>query len=261
MKFKLFILGLLLFLSVKGFTQSDSTYTENINGRWYRTTQSYDNSGVFLGKETKIIGKTGDTSEVQQLSFSYPINLTQEWGSYSATSINMFPVVKQVYSDFGSLWETISGGVYAVELSKLFANKYVNDSTVTTARLFIFGAKYADFNIIQLNNGRLRLRGIDNPATVGVDESTYQHGFVPRSENTVVISNLPATEDSKTIFNLKALKLLVPAQAASIDALISYITSNGSLTSNVYIHYLGQTVTGKPLFKDLENKVRLVVLD
>lgn len=255
----LFVLISML-LVLPAFAQVDSVSFQQIDGRYYAVETHYDADGVLLSRNLAILG-TGDSATVVNMAVAAPANAAQTWGSSVANAINMQSLVAQMFSTWGTLYAQITGETYTVKFAQLYKARYLNGTGSAKVRVFIFGVKYADFDLVELPNGRLRLNGVDDPSTQ-VNEATYNHMFNPRSDNTVQLISLPASDASFHVKRLSELKAEMPDQASAIDAMIAHLgTPASNLTKNVFVSFTGENQAKKPRFESLDRRVRLVFLD
>lgn len=256
----LFISIILISCSNLLFSQVDSSYFVNINGSFYTNSVSYDSDGKLVSSHLDIVAN-GDTASVIQKAFADPINFAQEWAVYSANAVNMRVSFMHLQEAYGTLWEQITGKDYLIERAKFFKEAFFNGGA-PKVRLTIFGTKYADFNIVQLANGRLRLEGIDDPATPAVNESTYQYLFYPKGNNVVQIMGLPASDAALSVSKLNALKVSNPGLSTQIDAVIAGLSTPASaLNENTFIFFVGKAnKSGAAKFESLNGRVRLTYL-
>jgi hypothetical protein len=230
---------ILFFLASFAYSQVDSSYFVNINGFFYTNSVSYDADGKLVSSHLDIVAN-GDTASVTQKAFADPINFAQEWAVYSANAVNMRVSFMQLQEAYGTLWEQITGKDYLIERANFFKETFFNGGA-PKVRLTIFGAKYADFGIVQLANGRLRLNGIDDPATPAINESTYQYLFHPKGNNVVQIMGLPASDAALSVSKLNALKVSNPGLSTQIDAVIAGLSTPASaLNDNTFLFFVGK---------------------
>jgi hypothetical protein len=255
-----FFIAMLLAGCFSAVGQVDSVSFQQINGRYYSVETSYDADGVLLNRNLTILG-SGDSATVINMSVAAPANAAQVWGSSVANSINMQSLVTQMFATWGALYTQITGEVYAVKFAQLYKGRYLNGAGSAKVRVFVFGVKYGDFNLVELPNGRLRLNGIDDPQTPG-NEADFSHLFNPRSDNTVQVMSLPASDASLYVKRLTELKIELPDQAAAIDAIVAHLATPASnLSANVFVSHTGENQNKKPRFESLDRRVRLVFLD
>lgn len=251
---------MLLLIALPAFAQVDSVSFQQINGRYYSVETHYDADGVLLSRNLTILG-SGDSATVVNMAVAAPANAAQAWGNSVANSINMQSLVAQMFSTWGTLYTQITGEIYTVKFAQLYKARYLNGAGTAKVRVFIFGVKYGDFDLVELPNGRLRLNGVDDPSTQ-VNEALYSHLFNPRSDNTVQLMSLPASDASFHVKRLTALKAELPAQATAIDAMITHLgTPASNLTANVFVSFTGENQAKKPRFESLDRRVRLVFWD
>jgi len=254
---RILLLSVTLFFVTLTFAQVDSSFFEQINGKWYSVNVDYDSEGTLLDRSVKIVGTTGDSAEVVNKSFVDPINASSSWAGAVASSINGKRQVVELVSEYGGLWTTITGGNYNIARSEQFASTYLFGQDSVKVRIFLFRESYADFWLFQLGNGVLRLAGIDNPTTTEVDESTYTHNLIPYSGNSFVCQ-LPASNDALVTKRLEELKATNAGITTEIDQLITELSS--TLNQAVYFAFTEErivpgpngTTRTLPIFRNME---------
>jgi len=248
------------------YAQVDSSYFEQIDGKWYAVDIDYDADGTLLSRDVKIVGQTGDSSEVVTISRNGPINFASSWGASAAQAVNGRPQLNELTRTYGGLWETLTGGNYVTEKSSVLGPQFLFDQDSVKVRLFIFGSSYADFWLFQLPNERMRLQGIDNPATTEVDESAIVTTIVPFGTNCFMVINIPASDDAKTAKKLEEMKATNAGITTEIDQLITELQS--TLNSNELLVFseerIVQTQDGQtrqlPVFRSVDGDVAAVFI-
>ena len=237
----------------------DSSFFQQIDGSWYQVTVDYNDDGKLLDRSITLVGETGDSAEVAQLSFVGPINEASEWANLTGRSILGLGYIRNLISTYGNLWTQVTGLDYNIERSKQLATNFLQDADnsgkLDTSRvsLFLFGTNVGQYNLFQLNNGRIRLQSIDNPAT--------QYFVNPWSATSFKMINVPVNDQALTKARLEALKAANPGLSGQVDACIAAL---GSLNENPVLVFTGEIVrqNGKkyPTFQSMNGRVRIVYL-
>lgn len=261
MKNFLFLFALTLFALALNAQKPDSSFFQQIDGSWYQVTVDYNDDGKLLDRSITLVGQTGDSSEVAQLSFVGPINEASEWASLTGRSILGLGYIRNLIKTYGALWEQVTGGNYTVERSKQLASVFLSDANnngildTAKVRLFLFGENVGDYNLFQLKNGRLRLQSITTPATFYAVNPWS--GATPSFQ----IIGLPVSDNALTKKRLEQLKVSNPDLADEADLLIAQV---GMLTENPVLVFTGeiQRANGVSLktFQSMNGRVRIIYL-
>lgn len=234
--------------------QVDSSFFQNIGGSWYQINASYDAEGKLLNRNIAIVGQTGDSLEVAQLSLNGQINEASSWAATQANAIRGFSLVRQIITSYSQLYGQVTGLNTVIEKCKVLAPNFLPNGDTVTVRLFILGQNLGKHYLFQLNNGRLRLQSVDNPATF--------YNVNLWSANSFQVLNLPAGDDALAKAQLTALKAAKPELTVNIDACIAGLSAG---LSNPVLVYIGnvrrQDGRELPTFESTLGRVRMVVIE
>lgn len=257
----LFIIALTLFAFGLNAQKPDSSFFQQIDGSWYQVTVDYNDDGKLLDRSITLVGETGDSAEVANISFVGPINEAAEWANLTGRSILGLGYIRNLIQTYGALWEQVTGLNYTVERSKELATAFLQDANndgvldTTRVRVFLFGDNAGDYNLFQLANGRLRLKSITTPATFYA--VTPWSGSTPSFQ----IMGLPVSDNALAKKWLEQIKVSNPDLADEADLLIAQV---GTLTENPVLVFTGeiQRQNGVTLktFQSMNGRVRIVYL-
>lgn len=244
-------------------TPIDSAYFQKIGDTWYEITADYDENGKLIRRLVEIVGETGDSSEVAQLSRNAPINMANQWANNAGQAINGLVYVRQLIRDFGGLWESVTGsgaGGYVTERSSELGSQYLEGADSLgrkKCRIFIFGASQGNFYLTQLPNQRMRLTSVSDPGLF--------YAFVPWSQNSFQIVGLNSSNEALVAKRLGELKSSIPSISAQLDEAIAALGSFKDNPTFVLTGEVVRNVNGQQRkfqsYNDLEGRVRLLFID